>query len=198
MNTLKTFDALDEREKRFVLAYLANNCVGWKAAKEAGYGHENSSYDTHNVQAVRLLHRATIRAALDEMRQTEHMGAIEVLQRHSEIARVNLDDCLDEEGRLDLKKARSMRKMHLVKSITTRTYWDKGKKAEVTEVTVTAHNAQAAQATLMKYHGLLADVIAVKKLPDNAEELAAMLRAEVERTTGLKVPSAADLGGKGN
>lgn len=198
MANLKTFDALDEREKRFVLAYLANNCIGWRAAKEAGYGNENSSLDVHNVQAVRLLQRATIRAALDEMRETEHMGAAEVLQRHSEIARVNLDDCVDESGRLDLKKARTMRKMHLVKSITTRTYYDKGKRAEVTEVTVTAHNAQQAQQTIMKYLGLLTDVIAVKKLPDNADELAELLRAEFERTTGRKVPSAAELDGKGN
>jgi len=126
------------------------------------------------------------------------MDATEVLQRHSEIARVNLDDCISEDGRLDLEKARAMRKMHLIKAITTKTYWDKGKKAEVTEVRVEAYNAQQAQQTLMKYHGLLADVIAVKKLPDNAEELAGMLRAEVERTTGLKVPSVSELEGKGN
>lgn len=192
---MKYFDALSELHKKFCLAYIENGCKSVHAARDSGFA---GDYHVLSVTACRLLRRNDIRRALDELREANAMSAVEVLDRHADIARGDMQDVTDEHGRYDHAKAKANRKTHLIKAVTSKTYWDKSLNAEVVEVRAELYPADQAQRTIMKHLGLLADIIAVKKLPEDRDELVDLLKQEIERTTGQKVPSAAELEGKAN
>src|SRR5262249_46571049 len=120
----------------------------------------------------RLLTRVNVRAALEEKRKAIAMGAWEVIQRHSEIARASLDDFLEPRQYPELDYARARGKAHLLRSlkVTTRTIPQRGAPPIIERnVSFELHDARAAQQTLMKYHGLLVDMPAIRDLPKTGD-----------------------------
>lgn len=179
-------DGLTDQEGLFVENYLAANCNGTEAARRSGYKGDG---DTLKVQASVLLTRPNVRRALEEKRKAISMSASEVVQRHSEIARASIEDVCDPVAYPELAYARESGKAHLIRklTVTTRTIPQKNAVPIIERnVTVELHNAQEAQRTLMKYHGLLTDLIAVKDLPKDQSELVAVLMKEMARVMGPK------------
>lgn len=190
MNKPTAFDALPDVDKFFLLEYFRLNGDALAALRSIGADEGHTNPGSIRTAAWRMMQRVDIRYAIDEMMQAGVMSALEVLHRHSEIARADVDELVNEAGELDFSKARAGGKTRLIRAVTQRKWWDKGKNAEVTEVRCELHNAQQAQATLAKYHGLLAETIKVKDLPTDRDELLKMLAHHVKRTTGRDVVSA--------
>lgn len=185
----KTHDDLLPQEALLIENYLACNCNGAEAAKRAGYS--ATSREGLAATASRVLARARVKKALEEKRKAIAMGATEVIQRHSEFARASLEDVLDVAAYPELAHAAANGKLHLIRefTITTRTIPTKQGPLIERQVNFKIHDAKDAQKTLMKYHGLLTDVIAVKDLPKTEDELVASVMKEVARVTG-EAPSA--------
>lgn len=178
---------------------MRNNRKRVEAMRVAGY---NGTDGSLNVMACRLLKRVHVKSALDELFQDRIMSALDVLSRHSEIAEGSMDDVVDPvTGRFDITRARETGAIHNVKAITSRTYFDKGKGAEVTELRAELYSKDAAQKTIMQYHGLLVNAIAVKKLPKDRDKLVELLRQQIKRVANVDVPptkTAAPAPGKAN
>jgi hypothetical protein len=194
----KAFDALDDDLKAFVLEYYVQNYDSMRAVEALGWTKDHTNPLSKYQLAQRTMRREGVREALDELAQDRIMTAQDVLSRHTEIASIDMKDVTDETGALDWAKAKRGGKTRLIKAVTTREWFDKGKGAMVKETRCEMHNAQQAQALIMKHHGLLADILKVKDLPTDPDELTALLAKQVERTTGLKVVSAAEKKEKAN
>lgn len=192
------FDALPDDLKAFVLEYFIQNYDAIRAVEALGWTKEHQNPLSKYSLAKQTLKREGVRAAIDENMQERIMTAQDVLSRHAEIASIDMKDVTDETGALDWAKAKRGGKTRLIKAVTTREWFDKGKGAMVKETRCEMHNAQQAQALIMKHHGLLADILKVKDLPTDPDELTALLAKQVERTTGLKVVSAAEKKEKAN
>lgn len=177
-------DELLIQEALFVDHYLACNCNGTEAARRAGYSATSS--DGLASTATRLLNRVQVQRALDKKRKAIEMGATEVIARHSEIARASLEDVCDPMLYPELAHARASGKVHLLKRLTVTTRTIPTKQGPITErnVTFELHDSAGAQRTMMKYHGLLTDVIAVKDLPKDEDGLVAVVMREIQRVTG--------------
>lgn len=192
MSKTPKFDALADRDKAFVLEYIRCNFDPTATVVSLGLDAEHTNPGSAWMTGRLYLGHFGVREAIDEMFIESHMTALELLTRHSEIASADMRDLIDEEtGCLDLKKAMRLGKTRLIKAITTRKWWDKGKGGEMTETRCELHNAQQAQLALMKHRGLFVEAIKVKDLPTDPDELAALLAKQIERTTGQKVSSAA-------
>lgn len=179
----KATDTMTERDRQFAEAYLLTNCNGVEAARMVGH---QGSDDALAVAASRHLKKSGVQGILAERRQELAMDALEVVQRLSDQARASLDDCLDEDGRFDIAKARRMRRMHLLSELTSKTTTSKDGDTFV-EVKVKMHSSQTALITLAKYHGLLTEILAVRDLPKTDAELLKLLKSELERVTGKPV-----------
>lgn len=97
----------------FIDAYLANGGNGTRAAEAAGY---KGSEDVWAQVAYENLRKPEIEAEINR-RLSQYMSADEVLYRLSEIANADLGDVLDEDGRVDLKKAKRLGKTRFLKVI---------------------------------------------------------------------------------
>lgn len=92
-------DALNPRQRRFVLEYCGGTANGQEAARKAGY-----SWDNAKVVASRLLTRDDIQAALREVRESLEGELIadlrELAETLTEITRARVSDYLevDEKG----------------------------------------------------------------------------------------------------
>ncbi len=137
-------DGLTDKQRAFIEHYLT--C--WNAtaaAKQAGY-----SIRTAQEQSSRLLSNVIIRQAIDARLKELCLGADEVLARLSALAAADMDDFLSPSGRgvrLDLKRARTLGKLHLVKKFS------KTKQGTSIEL----HDAKDALIQVGRYHGLFTD-----------------------------------------
>ena len=122
-----------------------------EAAKRAGYSTESA-----RQQGSRLLTNVDIRDAIEARLSAIAMGPNEVLARLGDHARASLDDMLDRSNSLDLNAARANGKLHLIKKIKRREWYDQdGNRTVTTEVEL--HDAQAALVHLGRKHKLFGD-----------------------------------------
>jgi phage terminase small subunit len=138
---------LTDKQQLFVAFY----CETWnatEAARRAGYP-ERSAY----AVGAENLRKPQIRALVDEYKAAI-MPAGEVISRLAEHARGTMEDFIDvDREQLDLGKARTAGKLHLIKKFT-RTETKYG-----TNVSVELYDAQAALVHLGKHHGLFTDKV---------------------------------------
>jgi hypothetical protein len=150
----------------FASAYVRHNCNGVRALRAMG---NKSSPEAAAVTASRLLRNAKVQEALAELRKKADMDALEVVARMSDMARASLEDFLDRDGRVDLAKARRRGKLHLIQHFRQGSHETEG--GVTTETTLKLYDAQAALKTMMEYHGLLSDILEIRRLPKDPAEL---------------------------
>lgn len=131
---------LTDKQRAFIAAYIACGWNATEAARQAGYA-------SPMQEGWRLLRNAEIDAAISAALDAAAMPANEVLARLADHARGTMDDFLDDDGRINLPKARAAGKLHLVKSRSTTKDGDR----------IDLYDAQAALTILAKHHGLLVD-----------------------------------------
>lgn len=109
---------LTGKQQAFINAYLSTaRFNATEAARLAGYEGTDESLAQIGYENLRKLEIATvIRERLNE----SAMSANEVLDRLSQIARGEVTDFLDEDGKFDLKTARKLRKQGLLKKIKSK------------------------------------------------------------------------------
>ena len=176
---------LTEREERFCLEYVRNNCNGTKAAKAAGYAGTEAVLA---VTASQVLGRTKVQERLRELRKDVAMDATEVLQRLTEIARNSIEPFLNETtNEIDLARARELGVLHLAEEITQRERRRQGPSGQVELEVVTRvklHSALDALRLLAKHHALLTDVQEVRDLPKDERRLDALIEHHLKRTLG--------------
>lgn len=160
----------NHRQRAFIEHYL----ICWnatEAARRAGY-----SERTANEQGARLLANVSVQAAIEVRVAELKATADEVILRLADHSRGTVDDFLDDAGQVDLKLARSRRKLHLVRKLkqTTRTTADG---AQTVTLELDLHDAQAATVQLGRALGLFVDKIAPTN-PAGDKEYSALTDAE--------------------
>jgi phage terminase small subunit len=130
------------KHQAFVEHYL-DTWNATTAAKRAGYS-AKSAY----AQGSRLLRNAEVHKLIEERLADLAMGPKEVLARLSAMASSSLEDFLNDKGQIDLKKARTSGRMHLVKKYTVDPL---GKK------TLELHDPQAALVQLGRHYKLFVE-----------------------------------------
>lgn len=171
-----------EPQRRFVLGFIERQLLGSDlkriridSMRAAGYAGDNTSLAR---QAIAILAKPYVRAVIDAWRKSELMGITEMKYRLSGMARASVEDVLDAQGEIIPGMG------WLVKAITYR-YTKAG-----VEKRVELHDSKDAIKTMAKIEGALADVLAVKNLPEDPAERFKLLTQEIARTTGRKVVSA--------
>lgn len=132
---------LTDKQRAFIEAYLGPaQFNATKAAAAAGYKDpEQAGWENRQKQEI----AEAIRRRLSEAAMT----ADEVLARLAEQARGSMEDFLDDDGKIDLKRARERGKLHLLKS---RSVTKEGERIEL-------YSAFDAQTLIGKHHGLFVD-----------------------------------------
>lgn len=179
--TKKRPEAGIDRDVVFALAYVRNNCNGTRAARAAGY---SGSSATLRARASRMLRKDNVQETLARLRHEMTMDALEALQRMSDIARGSMEDFLDKDNHIDLKKARRGRRLHLLKTIREKE-WMEGQgeeKTRVVERRIELYPADGALKTMMQFLGLLEATR--RDVPKDPREMDAMLVAELIRVKG--------------
>jgi hypothetical protein len=183
------FDRLSPRYQTFLIEYVGLGCSHRaEAAKRAGFA---GNPNTLRTEAYRVLQDVDIKACLTHFQSAAIMPLTEAIHRMSEMSRADLTEILepmrDDAGQIMLDKfgcpILTPREGlgWLVRSVTS----------ERGQLKYEAHDAKDALKTVLKYHGALDQVLKIKELPSDPKELALLLAREVERTTGLRVESAA-------
>ena len=108
---------LTPKQILFIDCYIANGGNGTQAAEDAGY---KGSRETLAAIAYENLNKPHIKAEI-ERRLSQFMTADEVLYRLTEIANADLGSILDEDGRIDLKKAKRQGKTRFLKVLKLKT-----------------------------------------------------------------------------
>jgi phage terminase small subunit len=162
-------DGLTTKQRLFVESYLSNGFNATEAARMAGY---KGSENTLSSVGYENLRKPEIAALVSERMNEAAMSANEVLARLSAIARGNLEDVVDEDGRFDFDKARRAKKTGLLKKLkrkATKKQVDartegKDEEAETIETSVVyeevefeMYSAHEALKDLGKYHKLFAE-----------------------------------------
>ncbi|MBS3915585.1 MAG: terminase small subunit [Bacteroidetes bacterium] len=118
MSEEKQKTILKGKQKLFADFYVGDALFnGTKAARLAQYEGDNN---TLAVTASRLLRNAKVSQYIEDKLAVYAMGVNETIARLAEIARGDVDDVLDEEGKFSLKVARENNKTHLLKKIKTK------------------------------------------------------------------------------
>lgn len=163
-------EGLTTKQRLFVEAYLSNGYNATEAARSAGYkGKDDHSLATIGYENLRKLE---IAAVVSERVNEAAMGANEVLARLSAIARADVADLLDEDGRFDFQRARRAEKTGLLRKLKRKTtakkvdtFTEGDEEAKETfetsivyeEVEFEMYSAHEALRDLGKYHKLFTD-----------------------------------------
>jgi hypothetical protein len=108
---------LTGKQQVFIDAYLSNGFNATDAARQAGYeGNEN----TLSSVGYENLRKPEIASEVSSRLNESAMSANEVLERLSTIARGEVTDFLDEDGKFDLKAARKLQRTGLLKKIKSK------------------------------------------------------------------------------
>ena len=108
---------LTGKQRVFVDSYLSNGFNATEAARTAGYkGNDN----VLGVQGHENLRNPKIAIVVQERLNEAAMSANEVLARLSKIARGEVVDFLDEDGKFDLRTARKLQKAGLLKKLKSK------------------------------------------------------------------------------
>lgn len=143
---------LTPKQQKFIEQYFANGFNASKAALDAGYKTRQSGAEN--------LSNPVIKAEIDRIFEDSAMPAGEILALLTAHARGDLGDFLDDNGSIDLKKAREQGKTRLIKKIkrTVTTYTDEqgnGKESFTDEIEL--HSPQFALQLLGKHRKLFID-----------------------------------------
>lgn len=110
-------EELTGKQQAFINAYLSNGFNATEAARTAGYkGNDN----VLGVTGHENLRNPKISVIVNERLNEAAMSANEVMARLSKIARGEVDDFLDEDGKFDLPKARRLNKTGLLKKLKSK------------------------------------------------------------------------------
>jgi phage terminase small subunit len=130
-----------DKERAFIEFYL----VSWNAAsaaRKAGYEPSNARFTGRD-----LLTKAHIRKAIKERLKELCMSSEEFFVRVTSQARASLEDFIDDNGEIDLNKAREADCLHLLESFETEEFFRKDNEGEPLKVIkrkVKLHSVQAA------------------------------------------------------
>lgn len=135
---------LTDKQRVFLEEYLG----GWNATEAA----RKAGYAFPNVEGPKNLVNPSIQQVIAARIAELTMSANEVLIRLTEHARSSMEEFVNvDQAALDLKKARSAGKLHLIKKFT-RSDTKYGK-----QVSIELYDQQAALALLAKHHGLFVE-----------------------------------------
>lgn len=141
---------LPKKQQIFVERYLSNGFNASEAARHAGY-----SLETAGAIGYNLLKNVEIKKAIAEGMRDRAMEADEVLARLAAHARGDMGEFIDNDGSINISKARAAQQLHLVKKITHTRRVHEGNETET--VSIELYDAQNALATIAKHLGLLSD-----------------------------------------
>lgn len=110
-------DGLTGKQQAFINAYLSNGFNATDAARQAGYEGNDITLAAVGYENLRKPQIATV---INERVNEAAMSANEVLARLSQIARGEVTDFLDEDGKWDLKTARKLKKQGLLKKVKSK------------------------------------------------------------------------------
>lgn len=161
--------ALTAKRQRFIDEYFLTGFNATEAAKRAGYS-EKTAYSIGHENLKKPEIAAEIERRLIEL----HMPANELLARTADIARGDLTEWIDADGRLDVAALKASGKGHLLRKyrVTRRTHSTKGGDETETEtIEIELYPADAAHDRLMRYHGLYNDKVRVTTWQDEVVEL---------------------------
>jgi len=170
----------DTKAALFAAAYVKHNCNGVRALRSTGH---KGSPAVLAQTASRMLRDHKVLDALDQYRHEAGMGAIEAIQRLADIGRFSLDYVLDKAGDFDIRKARKLGKIHLLKSIT-KTVTD-GDGWSKTQYKTEAYSVLDALRLVLQFHGLLDNELKHRR-PRDPRELDEMLHTELLRVHGTE------------
>lgn len=147
--------ALTKKQQAFIAHYFECGMNASEAARRAGY-----SADTAYSIGSRLLKDVEVLKEVERLYKERTMPADEILARLTDHARGDIGDIVDDNGVLDIKKARAAGKTALIKKIkrTTTTYTDEsgnGKESYTDEIEF--HDPQKAMQLLGKFYKLFID-----------------------------------------
>lgn len=111
------FKHLPPQEAIFCVHLIENSYNRATAARLTGYGNENSPANYFSVQGKRVYDRPRVRSALHAFHMNRRPSFGTALNQVGELAMVTMDDFLDDEEKMDLKKARDAGAMIAVKEI---------------------------------------------------------------------------------
>ena len=157
---LECLEGLTHKQALFVVFYVGRaKGNATEAARLAGYGGEDGTLAQIGWENLR---KPKIRAAIDELMATALMGEMELLWRIAEDSRADLSDFQSDTNpeELDLKKAQSRGKLHLIREIhTEKTVSKEGLATHRTRIKLV--DAQAARRDLARIKGLFKDNVNV-------------------------------------
>ena len=136
-------EELTSKQKAFIEQFFINNMNATKAAIAAGYSEKSAgSIGSENLQ------KPKIARVINERLKALAMPAEEAIARLADFARSDIGDILDDDGNVDIQKAKRLGKTHLIKSIAHSRY--KTKDFERDEVRVDIYDAQTAVREILK------------------------------------------------
>lgn len=141
---------LTDKQQLFVDYYFIYGCNATKAAKAAGYS-ERTARKIGSENLTKLDIAAHIRARMSKVA----MQADEVLMHLAEIGRSDFDDVTDDNGNLDLKKARESGTSRLIKRVKTRAITTEN--SDIVESEIEMHDRLKALELIGKTHRLFVE-----------------------------------------
>lgn len=144
--------ALTAKQQIFITEYL--RC--WNATEAA----RRAGYANPNVEGPKNTVKPSIAAAIAAELDRRKMGADEALARTAAIARFDITEWIDEDGRLDIDGIRAAGLGHCLRKVKT-TQRQRASGDVVTTVEVEAYPADAAHDKLLRHHGQYNDKLAV-------------------------------------
>ena len=175
-------DTMRQRERDFVLNYIANGFKGTEAAVMAGFSPRSA-----HVQATRLLKKDKVRSAIEALMRDKVMGANEALYRLSMHARADVTTFLG----LSIDEIKKRQDSWLIKKIKATTVRH-GDALVEERVEIEVHDPQSALGLIGKHLQLFVDrvehtgaeggAIEIRRASElSDDELAAMLQAMQKR-----------------
>ena len=140
---------LTDKQQAFIDEYFKCHFNATRAYIAAGYSPKNAGPNAGN-----LLNTTKIRAAIDERLKRETISADEALRLLVDHATGDLGDYIDDDGYLDIERARADGKTHLIREYRqNETYSDDGD-LKYSRVSVKLYDAQSALKEIIKLYRL--------------------------------------------
>jgi len=152
--------SLSNKHRAFVDEYL--QC--WNATEAYARVYKPKKRTTAGANGHELLKNTEISAEIEQRLAEIHMSANEALQLHSDIARGDIGDFVNDFGMLDITEARKQGKTRLIKKIKQRTITKIGKSeseddTEIHDLEIELYPADAAQDRILRVHGTYKDTL---------------------------------------
>lgn len=140
--------ALTAKNRLFIDKYFEHDLNGTQAAITAGYS-ERSAY----AIASELLRKPEISSEIQKRLAEHTMSANEVLYHLTNLARADITEVLDDNGVLDLKKAKAAKKTGIIKRIKQKSITTE--QSDIWETETESYDRLRALELLAKYHDLI-------------------------------------------